>query len=124
MAKIFKEEVRRPEFERDLKHLAKKFPSLPDDLETLVSTSLNLYHKLEIKHDGIKRIENLGVDRPQIFKVLKFACRALKGRGAKSGLRLIYAYYPDLDKIEFVEVYFKADRVNENRARILGLYKS
>lgn len=122
MAKIFKEEVRRPEFERDLKHLAKKFPSLPDDLETLVSTSLNLYHKLNTKHDGIKRIENLGIDSPQIFKVLKFACRSLKGRGAKSGLRLIYAYYPSIDKIEFVEIYFKADQENEDRTRISRIY--
>jgi mRNA-degrading endonuclease RelE of RelBE toxin-antitoxin system len=124
MAKIFKEVVRRPEFERDLKHLIKKFRSLPEDLETLVSTSLNLYHKMDIKHDGIERIDRLRIDQPEIYKVVKFACRALKGRGAKSGLRVIYAYDSALDKIEFVEIYFKADQEIEDRARILRIYKS
>jgi mRNA-degrading endonuclease RelE of RelBE toxin-antitoxin system len=123
MGKIFKEEIQHPEFERDLKQLTKKFRSLPDDLETLISASLNLYHKLNQKHDGIVPVEGLGIAYPVVYKVTKFACKALKGRGAKSGIRVIYAYFPDKDRIEFVEMYFKADQKNEDRARIIRLYK-
>ena len=122
MGKIFKSEIQRPEFERDLRQLTRKFRTLPDDLEVVISTSLNLYHKLNIKHDGIKRISDLGIDDPEIYKVRKFACRALKGRGAKSGIRLIYAYFSDQDKVEFIQMYFKADEENEDRARIKRLY--
>jgi len=123
VGKIFKEEIRLPEFERDLRQLAKRFRSLPEDLETLTSKSLFLYHKLGQKHDGIERISNLGIETPEIYKVRKFACKALKGKGAMSGIRVIYAHYPDRDRVEFVEMYFKADKENEDRARILRRYK-
>jgi hypothetical protein len=123
VGKIFKEEIRLPAFERDLRLLTKKFRSLPEDLETLVSKSLNLYHKLNVKHDGIERISNLGIEAPEIYKVRKFACKALKGRGAMSGIRVIYAHYSDKDRVEFVEMHYKADQENEDRARILALYK-
>ena len=50
------------------------------------------------------------------------ACRALKGRVAASGLRLIYAYFRDEDAVELVELYFKGDKEQEDRGRILALY--
>lgn len=123
METIFKELFQHPEFERDLRQLTKKFRSLPKDLETLISIAMKVYHKDNIKLDGIELISGLGIEYPQIFKVTKFACHALKTRGAKSGIRVIYAYFPGLDKVEFVEMYFKADQENEDRARILRLYK-
>jgi mRNA-degrading endonuclease RelE of RelBE toxin-antitoxin system len=67
---------------------------------------------------GPNIISNLGIEYPEIYKVRKFACKALKGKGAMSGIRVIYAYFPDLDKVEFVEMYFKADQENEDRARV------
>jgi hypothetical protein len=123
VGKIFKEEIQLPEFERDLRQLTKKFRTLPGDLDTFITFSLNLFHKLNQRQDGIEHIAGLGIEHPQIYKATKFACKALKGRGAKSGIRVIYAYYPNLDKIEFVEMYFKADQENEDRARIMKLYK-
>jgi mRNA-degrading endonuclease RelE of RelBE toxin-antitoxin system len=123
MGTIFKEEIQLPEFERDLKQLTKKYRSLPEDLKTLITFSLNLFHKLNQNQDGIELIAGLGIGYPKIYKVTKFTCKALKGRGAKSGIRVIYAYYPDLDKVEFVEMYFKADQENEDRSRIHKLYK-
>jgi hypothetical protein len=61
---------------------------------------------------------------PEIYKVVKFACKSLKGRGVKSGLRVIYAYFPDQDKVEFIESYFKAEQENGDRTRIKRLYES
>jgi len=31
----------------------------------------------------------------------------MKGRGGRSGIRIIYAYFPDEQKIEFIEIYHK-----------------
>ena len=37
-------------------------------------------------------------------------------------MRLIYAYFSDEDAVELVEIYFKGDKENEDRDRILALY--
>jgi len=56
----------------------------------------------------------------KFFKVKKFQCKSLKGRGAKSGVRVIYAYLPDEQKIVFLEIYFKTDQENEKKERIIN----
>lgn len=48
--------------------------------------------------NGIKRISDLGIKKPEIYKARKFACKLLKGRGGKSGIRIIYAYFKDEDR--------------------------
>ncbi len=123
MKKLFNDIRRLPEFEKDLKKLSKKFRSLNDDLETFINTALNLRHKLNIDNNSIVQIANFGIESPKIFKARKFACKALKGKGAASGIRVIYAYYEEDDVIEFIEIYYKADQVNEDRGRIEGHYK-
>ncbi len=116
---IFSEIKYLPEFEKELKNLSKKrFRTLPEDLATFIDTPLKLYHKLKTDYDGIIPISDLGIKYPEIYKVTKFSCKALKGRGVKSGIRLTYAYYPDRDMIEFIEIYFKGDKENEDRTRI------
>ncbi|HDT12725.1 MAG TPA: hypothetical protein ENO03_00055 [Candidatus Aminicenantes bacterium] len=115
-------EVRRlPPFERDLRRLSKRFRTLEEDLALLIRAQIGLFHKLDIDNQGVFRIPDLPFGKPQLYKVKKFACRALKGRGAESGLRLIYAYFRDEDMIELVEVYFKVDKENEDRARIIDI---
>lgn len=68
------------------------------------------------------RIDHLGITTC-IIKVKKIACRSLKGRGVNSGLRLIYAHFPDEKKITFIELYHKNDKENEDKARILSNFK-
>jgi hypothetical protein len=63
------------------------------------------------------RIDNSGVETC-IIKVKKIACKALKGKGVNSGLRLVYAYFPDKNKITFIELYHKIDKENEDRKRL------
>lgn len=111
-----------PEYARDLKKLSKKFKTLPDDIKTFITTQLNLYHKLNIDNHGIVRISGPNINYPHIYKVRKFACRALKGKGVESGIRIIYAYYPNEDKIEFIEIYYKGNQENEDRGRIYKYY--
>ena len=114
----FNEIIECAEFQKDLKRLLKKFPSLKDDLKTFKNTPLKALHKLGQENLGIVQIPNLGFEYPEVYKAKKFACKSLKGRGAASGIRVIYAYYPDKDNILFIELYFKADQENEDRDRI------
>jgi mRNA-degrading endonuclease RelE of RelBE toxin-antitoxin system len=121
--KIFSEIRRLKEFEKDFQKLLKKFKTLEDDLETFIKTQLKLYHKLKISVPGIVRISDLVIDNPKIYKVRKFACRSLKGKGSYCGIRIIYAYHEEEDIIEFVEIYYKGDKAKEDRGRILRYYK-
>ena len=63
---------------------------LEDDLQTFIQKQLSLYHKLRIDNKGIFPISDLGISYHKILKAKKFACRSLKGKGAKSGIRVIY----------------------------------
>ena len=77
------------EFEKDLKQLLKKYRSLNDDLAEVKTI---LKKKPEERPPFSFRINNLGLETC-VIKVKKIACKALKGRGVNSGLRLIYAHF-------------------------------
>jgi hypothetical protein len=116
---LFKEICRLPEFENDIKKIKKKFRTIEDDLNVFIKNELNLYHKLKIDNRGVFPVPGFGVKTPKIYKVKKFACKSLKGKGAGSGIRIIYSYYESEDKIELIEIYYKGDKENEDRNRIL-----
>ena len=107
------------EFKKDLNGLLKKYRTLNDDLDVVKKV-------LEVAPDERPpfsfRIDNLGLETC-VIKVKKIACKALKGRGVNSGLRPVYAHFPDLQKITFIELYHKSDKQNEDRKRILDNFK-
>lgn len=115
----FKETSRLPEFEKDTKRLLKRFKTIEDDLEIFIEKQLFLYHKLKVDNRGIFRITGLPVEIPEVYKAKKFACKSLKGRGVQSGIRVTYAYDEEKDKIVLIEIYFKGDKANEDKQRIL-----
>lgn len=108
-----------PEYKRDLKDLLKRYRTLQDDLEVVKKV-------LTISPDERPpfsfRIDNLGIETC-VIKIKKIACKALKGRGVNSGLRLVYALFKEEAKIVFIEVYHKNDKENEDRQRILTNFK-
>jgi mRNA-degrading endonuclease YafQ of YafQ-DinJ toxin-antitoxin module len=107
------------EFKKDLKSLLKKYRTLNDDLDIVKKV-------LEIMPDERPpfsfRIDNLGL-KTCIIKIKKIACKALKGRGVNSGLRLIYAHFQEEQRITFIELYHKNDKENEDRQRIIDNFK-
>lgn len=119
---LFKKMSQVPEFEKDLKKLVKRFSSLEEDLRMFVKVALNAYHKQNIDSKAIFHISDLGIKSPKIYKAKKFACKALKGKGAQSGIRVIYAYHEEEDWIEFIELYYKGDKESEDRGRIKSYY--
>jgi len=119
---LFKKITVVPEFEKDLKKLVKKFTSLEEDLQTFIKVAMNAFHKQKIDSNAIFHISDLGIKSPKIYKAKKFACKALKGKGAQSGIRVIYAYHEEEDWIEFIEIYYKEDKESEDRERIKKHY--
>jgi mRNA-degrading endonuclease YafQ of YafQ-DinJ toxin-antitoxin module len=108
-----------PGFDKDLKTLLKKYRTLDDDL---AEVKVILRKRPNERPPFSFRIDNLGIETC-IIKVKKIACKALKGRGVNSGLRLIYAYFSDEQKITFIELYHKNDKENEDRNRITENFK-
>jgi hypothetical protein len=107
------------EFKKDLKNLLKKYRTLNDDLDVVKHV---LAAAPESRPPFSFRIDNLGLETC-VIKVKKIACKALKGRGVNSGLRLMYAYFESDAKIVFVELYHKNDKENEDKQRILNNFK-
>lgn len=120
---VFKDLSRLPEFESEIGKLGKRFKTIEADLEIFTEKQLYLYHKLKVDNKGIFQITGLSIDDPKLYKAKKFACRSLKGKGVQSGIRVIYAYFEEEDKIELVEIYYKGDKENEDKQRILKYYR-
>lgn len=101
-------------FSKDFKRLSKKYKSLPDDLlefkKVVSEIPLGSGKHFVILHSQEK------------VKVVKarFFCRYLRG----ASLRVIYAHKESMDTIEFIEIYFKGEKENEDRERIKEYLKS
>lgn len=107
------------EYKKDIKDLSKRYRTLPEDME-IVKKVLTV--SPDERPPFSFRIDNLGIETC-IIKVKKIACRALKGRGVNSGLRLVYALFKKEMRIVFIELYHKNDKSNENKQRIIENFK-
>ncbi len=97
-----------PGFQKERKRLARKYRSLSDDLREFrnVGSVVPLGNR---KHFAvIAQNENVHIVKARLF------CRYLKG----SSLRVIYSYFEQEQRIEFIEIYFKGDKENEDRHRV------
>lgn len=106
-------------FKKDFKSLLKKYKTLVDDLD-IVKKVLEILP--EDRPPFSYRIDNLGLESC-VVKVKKIACKSLKGKGVNSGLRLVYAYFKEEERIVFIEIYHKNDKEDEDRVRILEYFK-
>ena len=104
-----------PEFKRELKQLHKKYKSLPDDLQTRSATRYLVTPIVKSKNFAVVA----QTDTTLIVKARLF-CRYLKG----SSLRIIYSWNEQEQRIEFIQLYFKGDKTNEDRERIKNYLKN
>lgn len=97
-----------PEFQKEYKRLGKKYKSLANDLKEFRNV-VSVIPFGNSKHFNV-------ITQNEVFCIVKarLFCRYLKG----SSLRIIYAYCGQEQRIEFIELYFKGDKENEDRARI------
>lgn len=108
-----------PEFQKDIKSLLKKYRTLKEDLE-IVKRVLEV--EPAERPPFSFRIDNLGLETC-IIKVKKIACKAIKGKGVNSGLRLVYAHFEEEERIVFIELYHKNEQELEDRQRIKDNFK-
>jgi len=103
-----------PEFSKEFKRFSKKYESLPDDLKEFKRV-------VEVAPLGNSKHFNVITknERCVIIKARLF-CRYLKG----SSLRIIYAFHCQSCKVEFIEIYFKGNKENEDRDRIKEYLKN
>jgi mRNA-degrading endonuclease RelE of RelBE toxin-antitoxin system len=103
-----------PEYDRDFKKLAKKYRTLKSDMADVIKIL-----KVRPNAQPPFSFEITGLSlKTCVIKVKKIASDSFKGRGVNSGLRLIYAHFPNEQKIIFIELYHKNDKQNEDRERI------
>ncbi len=105
MAKIKFE--RHDRFEKQLKKLIKKYRILEEDLEIAKKYAIEAFHISGKNNDSVWLVPKFDKKTVQIYKLKKFSCKALKGKGNCSGIRIIYAFYPEKFEVEFLEIYFK-----------------
>ena|ERR1051326_6398678 len=107
------------EYKKDLKRLLKKYRTLNEDIEILKKV---IEAEPEEHPPRSFTISGLGLQTITI-KVKRIACRAMKGKGSNTGLRLIYAYEKSHDKITLIELYHKNEKENEDKIRIKKYFK-
>lgn len=96
------------EFSKEFKHFSKKYLSLASDLDEFKKV-LNTISLGVSKHfHVIMRSKGAIVVKARLF------CKYLKG----SSLRIIYSYLQPKNAIDFIELYFKGNKENEDRQRI------
>ena len=98
--------LRLAEFESDLKHLKKRYPSLDEDLAVLTK-ALHVWLRVSGKagqsyDDGYIIMSDYGTNGCFLYKVRHMACAAIPGKGSRTGLRVICAYWPESDTLEFI----------------------
>lgn len=103
-----------PEFSKEFKRFSRKYKSLPDDLEEFKRV-VDVASLGNSKHfNVITRNEQCTVVKARFF------CRYLKG----SSLRIVYAFHYQSCKVDFIELYPKGDKKNEDRERIKEYLKN
>ena len=112
-------------FSKEFAKLKRKYPTLAEDLEINKQYRIELFHLKSINNGSIFKITGIPQSKTlEFFIVKKFQCRSLKGSGSSSGIRLTYGYFPADNKIVFIEIYFKGDKENEDKQRIVDFVDS
>ena len=99
-----------PEFDKEFKRLFKKYKTLNDDFEKFKKVIL-------AAPTGVGKNFNI-IHSSERIKVVKahLACRYLRNNHL---MRVIYAYFEQEQRIEFIELYFKGVH---KKSRINKLY--
>ncbi len=108
-----------PEFMKDFKQLNKKYKSLPDDLKNFKVNFESLVrdmHWSDSRRFLILKRHSLKAERGELLILkVRFSCKSLKNNHK---LRLIYSYFEEEHKVEFIEIYFKGSQSNHNTKRV------
>ena len=102
-----------PEFQKEFKKYSRKYRTLPTDLNNFKKIT-NFAPVGTGKHFNV-------IYSGETTKIIKarFFCRCLRG----SSMRIVYCFFCEKNQIQFIELYFKGNKENENRERIKDYLK-
>lgn len=107
------------DFQRDFKHLKKRFRTLDEDFAVMKKAAIELLHVRKIDNGACIEIEGFSSNPRLSYKVVKFACKSLKNKGVRSGLRAIYVFDKTAGTVYFVEIYYhEKGETDLNRERL------
>lgn len=98
-----------PNFKRQLKRLAKKYPSLKTDIQSLAQT--------------LTEQPNLGIDLGHGIHKLRLAITS-KGKGKSGGARVITYLIIEDKEVYLVHIYDKSQLENISKQQIIQLLKN
>ena len=113
-----------PEFDKDFKKLEKRYRSLSEDFDLFKKILDSIYQSLIGNANVFVLIESFCGENFTSNKVRKFTCKAKKGKGNQSGIRIIFVYEKEKQQITFVEIYYKGDKENEDKERLNNFISS
>ena len=87
-------------FAKQFKKLIRKYRTLEEDLAVAKKFAIETFHLHGINNEAVFLIPNFDKKIIQIYKLKKFSCKELKGKGNRSGIRIIYAFYPEKFVVE------------------------
>ena len=102
------------EFQKEFKRLLKKYKTLGDDFEKFKEVIFVIPTGIGKNFVIVHNSSNLKIIKARI------ACRALRDRS----FRIVYSYFEQEQEIQFIEIYFKGDKENEDRERIKEYLKN
>lgn len=97
-----------PEFSRERRRLSRKYKSLSEDIKEFRKVVSAVPFGTGKHFVVIAQTGGVFILKARLFS------RYLKG----SSLRIVYSYTPDKNMIEFIEIYFKGAKENEDHGRI------
>ncbi len=104
-----------PSFAREYAKLYKRFLSLDTDIAKVKQVMAQSPEGRGSKHwNVLHRSKNIVILKTRI------SCASLH----RDALRLVYAYLPAENRVDFIEVYFKGDKESEDRDRIKSYLKN
>ena len=107
------------EFKKDLKKLSKKYRTLAEDIENLKMALPVAHFTTDVTPEsmGFFPLSHPGIPEG-FFIAKKFACRAMKGSGNRSGFRVVYHLEGSCFRICLIEIFHKKQKFVEDFSRI------
>jgi mRNA-degrading endonuclease RelE of RelBE toxin-antitoxin system len=101
-------------FNKDLKHLSKKYKTLEKDFEILIQAIC-----VEPKGDGAKHWNLITSVGDRYFFKIRMMCRSVRG----ADFRVIYMFDGKNIELLFIEMYYKGEKENNDQTRIDDIIK-
>lgn len=102
-----------PEFSKEFKRYRKKYRTLQDDLNNFKKITDSIPVGTGKHFNILFSNEEIKIIKARLF------CRCLKG----SSMRIVYCFFQKSSEIEFMEIYFKGEKENEDHGRIRDYLK-